>query len=82
MEGGSGDPHHKCMHRENAESASTRLGVPEAMGIPYKRVEALSVLTIGSKCVEAYRIAVCNPTEALKSDSRFFLMVFDQSVSR
>ena len=46
-----------CTDQENAESASTKLKVLGTVGVPYKRLEALSELTVNPKCVEAHRIA-------------------------
>ena len=45
-------------HQENAESASTKLEVLGTMRVPYKRFEALPVLTANPKRVEARRITV------------------------
>ena len=44
-------------HQENAESASTKLKALGTVGVPYKRLEALSVLTVNPKRVKAHRIA-------------------------
>ena len=44
-------------HQENTESASVKLEVLVTMGVPYKRFEALLVLTASSKRVGARGIA-------------------------
>jgi hypothetical protein len=44
-------------HQGNTESASVKSEVLETMGVPYKRFEALPVLSVSSKHVEARRIA-------------------------
>ena len=54
---GVGDDLADHNHQENAESASTKLKALGTRGVPYKRLEALSVLTVNSKRVEAHRIA-------------------------
>ena len=41
--------------QRNAQSTSTRLKTLGMVGVPYKRLEALFVLTVDSKRVEARR---------------------------
>ena len=43
--------------QRNAQSTSTRLKTLGMVGVPYKRLETLFVLTVDSKHVEARRIA-------------------------
>ena len=43
-------------HQENPESAPMKLEVLGTMSVPYKRFEALPVLTVSPKRVEAPRI--------------------------
>ena len=45
-------------HQGNAESDSTKLEVLGRIGVPCKPFEALPVFTVGSKHVEARRIAL------------------------
>ena len=48
---------HTNIHQGNTESASVKLEVLGTMGVPQKRFEALPVLTVSSKRVEARRIS-------------------------